>query len=181
MINRESNYEYFAVPWYRFKVKRLSRNNVFSTKTSENYNGFLLSSDEGMITVSDNYQWHTSVWMTFPFSHVYRTVENFILQCHQNGLIEYWQSLFYPDKSVKVAEKPKKLTVLVLSAGFYLWLSSVCVACFVFIGELAFSRIDTVRVKFRVLIAKFRDRRKKTNKKLKKRKIKRRKKFKKIK
>lgn len=88
-----------------------------------------------MTTLVDDYRWHTSVWMMRPFSHFYRTIEKFVLLCHQNGIIEYLQETHNEDKSVKEVEEPKKLTLKMLSAGFYIWLGSVVAACSVFTGE----------------------------------------------
>lgn len=88
-----------------------------------------------MTTLVDDYRWHTSVWMMRPFSHFYRTIEKFILLCHQGGIIENLQEIHNEDRSVKYVEEPKKLTLKMLSAGFYIWLGSVVVACSVFTGE----------------------------------------------
>lgn len=43
--------------------------------------------------------------------------------------------MFYQVRSKEIKDDPKKLTMDMMSAGFYIWLGSVAVACLVFIGE----------------------------------------------
>lgn len=100
--------------------------------------GKQLKMDMTMKPMKENYQWHASAWMIAPFSHVYSKVEDFILRCHENGIIEYWTDILHQDKSIKEEEEPKVLTLLMLSAGFYLWLGCLGVTCCVFVGELIF-------------------------------------------
>jgi len=125
-------FQHFAYPWYRFKVRNLERKNVLVAE-SRTYNMDVVF--EEMNCLDDNYRWHTSVWMVMSFSHVYTAVEEFILLCHQNGIIEHWTEMFYRDRSVKIEEEPQVLTMKMLSAGFYVWLVSVAITCIVFVGE----------------------------------------------
>lgn len=138
-------YDHFARPWYRFKVKKIRRKNaLISGRIKEEG---LEQIEKNMITLDDNYRWHTSAWIVYPFSHVYKMVEEFILNCHQNGLIEHWIDITFVDKTLDIEEPPKQLKMYMLSAGFYVWLSSVAFACSIFLGELIYYSYKKLKVK----------------------------------
>lgn len=131
-IKEEPDYEYFAMSWFRLQLRLFNRKYALmvsneGTKISE----FL----KEIKVLDDNYRWLTASWLTMPLSHTFKPIEMFILRCHENGIIEYWTEMFYQDRSKEIKDDPKKLTMDIMSAGFYIWLGSVAVACLVFIGE----------------------------------------------
>lgn len=126
----DNDYEYFAIPSYRFNERRRRMDRASVTKL-----GIKTEIYKGLIKLDDNYRWHTSVWIVLQYSHVYKTVERFVLLCHQHGFIEHWLDLFHYETFLMNDTEPKVLTMKMLSAGFYIWLVSVAIACVVFIGE----------------------------------------------
>lgn len=87
-------------------------------------------------TVSeDNYETSFSPWLVKMHSKVYEPLSKFILECHQHGLTEYFTRKNDVNR-IKVKKGPKIHTMYMLSAGFYIWLGTVGVACFVFVIEL---------------------------------------------
>lgn len=66
---------------------------------------------------------------------LYKLFEDFTLRCHQNGVISHIESMNFPPEIIQPKDPRKILTFYMLSAGFYLWLISVVVACLVFVGE----------------------------------------------
>lgn len=68
-------------------------------------------------------------------SFIYETLNDFILRCNEHGFTKIYKSLYCDQPIIKNHDKPVVLTMQMLSAGFYLWLCSVAVACIVFICE----------------------------------------------
>lgn len=69
-------------------------------------------------------------------SMISENLNEFILLCHQHGICYYLQSkAFSYQPIVSPKDEPQVLTLEKLSAGFYLWLASVCIALLVFICE----------------------------------------------
>lgn len=66
---------------------------------------------------------------------LYKVLNDFILRCHQYGFIKHIESNNYPAPIIQPKDPNVVLTLYILSAGFYLWLISIVVACFVFVGE----------------------------------------------
>lgn len=130
-----NDYKYYAMPYPRIKSREGEKMNImkypFKWRGKKEF-----ELEKIMNAMEDDYRWHVSAWIIFPFSHFYRKVEDFILRCHENGIIEYWTDVLHRDKSIHEEEEPKVLTFYMLSAGFYLWLGCLGVTCCVFIGEL---------------------------------------------
>lgn len=127
---RNGKYEYFAYPHVKLNLRKLNEINSLSSanKIVKHFQGF-------MIPTEDSYRWHTANWVIVPFSYVYQKVEEFILLCHQNGIIDHLQEMLCVERSSKIEEQPKVLTLEMLSAGFYVWLASVVAAIFIFAIE----------------------------------------------
>jgi hypothetical protein len=69
-------------------------------------------------------------------AQLYESFQKYILECHQHGIITYLNQKYFPTfLKPDEEEDPRVLTMYMLSAGFYLWLGSIVVACIVFIGE----------------------------------------------
>lgn len=86
-------------------------------------------------------------FLTFQRAHLSAIFEKFILEAHQHGIIDYCYRQFYNSIDIEKLVKPKTkvLTFYMLSAGFYIWLASVGIACLVFICEhVKFNYIDSV-------------------------------------
>lgn len=84
-------------------------------------------------------------FLTFQRGHLGEILEKFILEAHQHGIIDYCYRQVYNSIDIEklVESETKVLTVYMLSAGFYIWLASVAIACFVFICEhVKFNFID---------------------------------------
>lgn len=92
----------------------------------------MLDDDERFITFTTNIE-------TFHRGYLSENFEKFILEAHQHGLLVHFFSKVYNRfGSIKEAAQtePEVLTMHMLSAGFYVWLATVGIACVVFIGEL---------------------------------------------
>jgi hypothetical protein len=80
----------------------------------------------------------TSTIETFHRGYMSEVFEKFILEAHQHGIVEYFYRKIY-NRFGKIKEdletETKVLTMYMLSAGFYVWLGTVGIACIVFIGE----------------------------------------------
>lgn len=76
-------------------------------------------------------------FLTFHRGYLNEVFERFILESHQHGIIDYWYRHFfrYDNIEKQIATEPKVLTMYMLSSGFYIWLGSIGIACFVFICE----------------------------------------------
>lgn len=66
---------------------------------------------------------------------LYKLFEDFTLRCHQSGIISYIESMHFLPEVIQPTDTRKVLTLHLLSAGFYIWLISVVVACIVFVVE----------------------------------------------
>lgn len=64
-------------------------------------------------------------------------LEKFVLEAHQSGILVHYKRLAYKFEKIKeeVESDLQVLTMYMLSAGLYVWLFTVAVACLVFIGE----------------------------------------------
>lgn len=92
--------------------------------------------ESGMTVVKDNiHTMQSENVLTKPGSYITEVLNTFILQCHQHGIFQHLY-LKYIDPPIVQPKDPKKvLTMYMLSAGFYLWLISISVACIVFVIE----------------------------------------------
>lgn len=132
MLNGQ-DYELFARPWLRLRTNILKRKTALSFNNMQNG-----VSEQGIIILDDDYRWRPACWLIQPFSHIYEMVEEFILQCHQHGIVEHWQNILDTDKNEVIMDEPRKLTLEILSAGFILWLITVAISIIVFAGELIY-------------------------------------------
>jgi len=75
--------------------------------------------------------------LTFHRGYLNEIFDKFIFEAHQHGIIDYCYRQVYRFKDVDklVESSTKVLTMYMLSAGFYIWLGSVGIACIVFIYE----------------------------------------------
>lgn len=94
----------------------------------QNLRLYKMLSDETFITTFTSF-------ITFYRGYLNQVLEKFILEAHQHGFVDYWRQRIYPFGDVSNEIEPKILTMYMLSAGFYIWLGSIGVACIVFIGE----------------------------------------------
>jgi hypothetical protein len=91
--------------------------------------------DQNYKILDYNYEWTTSGWLVQSNSYLQEILENFTLEILQHGLMTYFVSL-YSFLDVKPPENgPQILTLYMLSAGFYVWLGTIYVACIVFVCE----------------------------------------------
>lgn len=69
-------------------------------------------------------------------SFLYENLENFLVRCHENGMISYFQKQEFEEIREKLEDPdPQILTTQILSAGFLVWLGSVVVCIIVFLFE----------------------------------------------
>lgn len=76
-----------------------------------------------------------TIFLTYYRGYLNEVFEKFILEAHQHGIIEFCYRQVYHFPDVSVEKFPIILTMQILSAGFYIWLGSIVIACIVFIGE----------------------------------------------
>jgi hypothetical protein len=88
-----------------------------------------------MVLLKDNLRTYFEVFFTQPESYILEVLNDFILQCHQHGFIDYFERKNFEQPRVEEKDPRKVLTLYMLSAGFYIWLGSVFVACVVFVAE----------------------------------------------
>lgn len=92
--------------------------------------------DEVFRLTDDNLGVRYWTWQVKSDSELFATVEKFILKSHQHGLIKAQESQFVSMKQKFIqSDEPKVLTMYMLSAGLYLWLLSVAIACVAFVAE----------------------------------------------
>lgn len=90
------------------------------------------------------YQVLTISFLTFHRGYLNEILEKFILESHQHRILKYLHSQVYCFNNIKeqLRSEPLVLSIYMLSAGFYVWLGSVGIACIVFIGELVKYQLD---------------------------------------
>lgn len=90
-----------------------------------------------MRLLSDDYDVHYDFFLVMFGSYIDQPLNEFILQCQQHGIIKYFEfvNIRPPNAAPKAGAPRKVLTTYILSAGLYLWLASVAVACVVFVLE----------------------------------------------
>lgn len=92
--------------------------------------------ESGMTLLNDDYRLHSEYVMVKPESYIYSVLNDFILQCHQYGFFNHFQSKKSKPLVLEIKDTSRKvLTMHMLSAGFYLWLMTVLLACVVFLIE----------------------------------------------
>lgn len=92
--------------------------------------------ENGMTIFEENYDYTAEYILVKPESYLYGVLNDYILQWREYGFEKYFESMHLFDKPIVDAKDPRKvLTMYMLSAGLYLWLTSVGIACIVFAAE----------------------------------------------
>lgn len=87
----------------------------------------------------DNVDSSFAPWHMLTYSVVQKSLSKFILECQQHGFINFLERKYWDFKWLKNTKTdPKVLTMYMLSAGFYIWLVCVAIACIVFALEHAY-------------------------------------------
>lgn len=97
--------------------------------------------NSSMSMISDDYDVNFDYVKIYFGSFIYEPMNDFILRCHQYGLSEHFKSTMFIDPKIFKYDSRKTLTMYMLSAGFYLWLITVAVACVVFFLELVYQKV----------------------------------------
>jgi hypothetical protein len=75
-------------------------------------------------------------WLTNKCDYLTETFDKFLLEVEQSGFKQYYEDAQFIQLNIWTPDqKPKILTMQMLSAGFIVWLVSVGIACVVFIIE----------------------------------------------
>lgn len=90
---------------------------------------------QNFFVIPEDFRWSFLSWHVLQNSFIYEPLEKFILNCHQHGIMTHLIDKLIPSQSKERKEGPKVLTTFMLSAGFYIWLTSVLIAFIVFILE----------------------------------------------
>lgn len=88
-----------------------------------------------MVLLESNLRTHLEFFYVMPESYILEVLNDFILQCHQHGFFLHFESKYFESPIIETKDPRKILTFYMLSAGFYIWLMSVSVACVVFVYE----------------------------------------------
>lgn len=115
---------------------RLPKSTILSQIRSlshKNFSSTVFSSD--MVVLNEDLRTHHEVFIVRSESYIIDVLNDFILRCHQHGFFKYFESQYFETPEIIVEDARKILTFNMLSAGFYLWLISIVVACLVFIVE----------------------------------------------
>lgn len=135
MIESQFKYknETFAIYTGRMPRSSLIQFFTFDHMENQNFTDQVFSSE--MVYLKEDLRTHFEAFYVQSESCIYEMLNEFILQCHQHGFIEYLVSKHFnwPKKSKR--DPRKVLTLYMLSAGFYIWLISISVAFVVFIIE----------------------------------------------
>lgn len=91
--------------------------------------------ESDMRILNDDFSVQFDYILVISQSFIYETLNDFILRCNEYGFTKIYKSLYCGQPLFKHHDERVVLTMSMLSAGFYLWLCSVAVACIVFIVE----------------------------------------------
>lgn len=92
--------------------------------------------ESGVTLLSEDYNFKAEYFSVKPESFIFDVLNDFILLCHQHGIFKYFESINLPHVPVARIKDPRKvLTMYMLSAGLYLWLICIAIACLVFLIE----------------------------------------------
>lgn len=128
-------------------VEKQNYNGTFAEIVDKNYleNLYNGSNYDEVEKDINNFKMFDETYQTLPISlfthyrgYLSTILNKFILEAHQHGILIYLQRRVYRFGAVndEVESDTKILTMFMLSAGFYVWLASVVLACIVFIAEL---------------------------------------------
>lgn len=85
--------------------------------------------------IKEDFRFTLLSWHTVPQSFIFESLEKFILDCHQHGILVHLIDKLLPTVVKKDEDEPEVLTLYILSAGFFLWLYTVLIAILVFLME----------------------------------------------
>lgn len=82
--------------------------------------------------------------LTFSRGYLNEILDKFIMECHQHGIIQRFRRYTnrFEEFKLNFDRETQVLSLFMLSAGFYVWLITVAIACIVFIGECAKYQIE---------------------------------------
>lgn len=115
-------------------VEKQHSSEIFSGKNYEEIEYFLLN----FKIFEEVLQTQTNKIFTLSRGYLAESFEKFIIESHQHGIINYLDRQAYPYSMIdnyQYTAEPNVLTIYMLSAGFIIWLVSVCLAILVFVGE----------------------------------------------
>lgn len=92
-------------------------------------------SESGMTLINENIVMQSEFVLLKPGSYIKDVFNTFILQCQQHGFFEHLYLKHIHYQVIDEKDPNKVLTMYMLSAGFYLWLMSIAIACIVFVME----------------------------------------------
>lgn len=99
----------------------------------------------------NDYLWVGSSWLVQPNNFIGETLDKYILELHQHGIIEHYLDLVSLPKVPEFEKDPEKLTMFMLSAGFLVWITAVSIACIEFICEVIMGHLLSKREKNRII------------------------------
>lgn len=92
--------------------------------------------ETGVKLCDEDYFYDAHSALVKPESYLYSVFNEFILHWFEHGFSKLDQLNNLPEEpQIEVKDPRTVLTLYMLSAGFYLWLITVLIACVVFIGE----------------------------------------------
>lgn len=137
-----SNYEFFAEIVDKKYLENLFNGSNYD-EVDKNIRTFKM--------FEEIYQTSTTSLFTHYRGYFNEILNKFILEAHQHGILVYLKRRAYRfgDINDQVESEPKVLSMFMLSAGFYVWLATVALACIVFIGELIifYSKGQTTKIR----------------------------------
>lgn len=108
---------------------------VFDQTMAAKVKDFIAFNEVFRIT-DDNLGFRYWTWTVSSNSGIFLSLEKFILESHQHGIIRSFESKYETMKrKFTPQDDPKVLTMYTLSAGLYIWLGSVAIACITFVTE----------------------------------------------
>lgn len=128
--------------WLRNQINH--RNQTFAIFTGKIGNQVLYGADRVVNTeffdsdvqlLEDTHHQEPQYVYFFPESCIYEPLHKFIMDLHEFGIMKKLETSLGCEVSKKMHDPRKVLTFYMLSAGFYLWLSTVLIAFVVFVGE----------------------------------------------
>lgn len=139
-LEKQSQYENetFVTPYLRISGNRMS-----TKGDTVNYKKF----NKAYKMLDEDYTLYYYSWIVS--AKIFESFNKYILECHQHGIISHLNEKYFPKAVQPDEDGPQILTMYILSAGFYLWLGTVFVACLVFIGEHVVRYFSKRRREFR--------------------------------
>lgn len=92
---------------------------------------------DNFLLLTDNIGVFFAPWYTRIYSVMYDSLSKFIHEANQHGFVVRFERL-HSVFEIQWEDEPQVLTMYMLSAGFYVWLGSVTIACIAFVVELVF-------------------------------------------